>query len=1054
MTWKSLDLNDSSATEQDVADATQAQIDHAGTLLPALHPNDGLIDILLSRFLKLVPRDANGELPTPTANGQWGVQNEHLYRSKVVLEADTPATGTEADFTSTDDADYQGVHRGYPIAQSNLVAGDVGKWFYSRLHHQFYHVVDPAGLFTGVRWQLTGANVVLPSGAVWLGEHNFVQGLYDAIEALTDTYDSTGTYIGYVADGGKLHKVTSFTAAVNVQDFNEWIRIGADEAEDIEELREEIGLHRFISTQVTRSANTYTLTDDNLDNFVENNIYIFKSQAQNTGEVFVNLNGNSNTSLRRSDLSIFASGELQNNRVILAFLSGTQLVALNYHPASSVADGSITTAKLADDAVTNAKLADDAVDTEQIAEDAVTGDEINAGAIISAHIFQDAVTSSKIATNAVETNKIADDAVTLAKMAGGTAEKFIGYDADGNPTELDEPSGDGEDGADGRFRIILYQNKTGTAPAAPTNITYTFSTEALANLGSWSQTRTAPSSGETTYEIIGTVDPDTTDTSVTLSFNTPVALITGGELDPPNQRSESIKFQAVTTNVQYGTNATPLTAITTDPIVVEYGSGVAEIITATEAITGGGTAIEIAKAGIYLVSYSSVIQLQDASGRVVPGIDFYEEDDTVGTDTPIGTIEGHYTRNQSVGDHRFEVTGRIIVDADNTSIKVVPISIEQHGVTNTPYQIDANSILYIERLGGDATGGGTLLTEAQITDEASTTAGLISGQRAKQAVDAFGISEADVEQITSEHIRHVIRRRVIITAGVLQVGDVRFDSTSIEINIHNDTADGWFGDLPVGAEIRIHGLSSGARSQYTLDSVTESGDDATLTVTRDSHSGIFTNHETVVLTFDQEHDPQSDWTESDENRPAYIQNKPTTFNNPRSFYYGRGGPSAEIQTSRTGPVVNDIGNSTGARESFRFKTTADETDFGGSTTLATWTNESDESDGDPLGVFGKDDSIFELPAGTYDITFVLRSVAEDTGGDAVVFLAKVESGVDDILLADAPGETAGAITDFMTTFEFHYKSLRLASGDKFYIGGQGLNASHNGAYWLLFERLA
>ena len=618
---------------------------------------------------------------------------------------------------------------------------------------------------------------------------------------------------------------------------------------------------------------------------------------------------------------------------------------------------------------------------------------------------------------------------------------------------------DGEAGADGRFRIILYQNKTGTAPAAPTNITYTFATGALANIGDWSETRTAPSSGETTYEIIDTVDPDTTDASETLSFNTPVALITGGELDPANQRSESIKFQAVATDVQFGTNATPLTAITTNPIVVEYGSGAAEIITATEAITGGGTAIEIAKAGIYLVTYRAVIQMQDSSGRVVPGLDFYEADDTVGTDAPIGSLEGHYTRNQ-LGDHRFEVTARMIVGADNTDIKIVPVSLEQHGVTNTPYEIDANSILYIERLGGDATGGGgTLLTEAQITDEASTTEGLVSGQRMKQAVDAFGLSEADVEQITSEHIRHVIRRRVIITAGVLQVGDVRFDSTSIEINIHNDTADGWFGDLPVGAEIRIHGLSSGARSQYTLDSVTESGDDATLTVTRDSHSGIFTNHETVVLTFDQEHDPQSDWTESDENRPAYIQNKPTTFNNPRTVYYGRGGPSAQIQTSRTGPVIEDIGNASQARESFRFQTTADETDFGGSTTLATWTDASDETDADPLGIFGKDDSIFELPVGTtekpaiYDITFVLRSVVADITGNEVAFLAKVQSGADDILLAQSPGTALGVITDFKTTFEFHYKSLRPTSGEKFYIGGQGLEAEHNGAYWLLFERL-
>ena len=115
--------------------------------------------------------------------------------------------------------------------------------------------------------------------------------------------------------------------------------------------------------------------------------------------------------------------------------------------------------------------------------------------------------------------------------------------------------------------------------------------------------------------------------------------------------------------------------------------------------------------------------------------------------------------------------------------------------------------------------------------------------------------------------------------------------------------------------------------------------------------------------------------------------------------------SAQIQTSRTGPIVNDIGNSTLARESFRFKTTADETDFGGSSTLATWTDESDESDADPLGVFGKDDSIFELPdAGTYDITFVLRSVALMQTRDGVVFLAIVQSGQMIFCWHRAPGD--------------------------------------------------
>ena len=597
----------------------------------------------------------------------------------------------------------------------------------------------------------------------------------------------------------------------------------------------------------------------------------------------------------------------------------------------------------------------------------------------------------------------------------------------------------GTDGADGRFRVILYQNKTGTAPTAPTNITYTFATGALANLGDWSETRTAPGSGETTYEIIDTVDPDTDDASETLSFNTPVALITGGELDPANQRSESIKFQAVTTDVEYGTDATPLTAIATDPIVVEYGSGVAEIITATEAITGGGTAIQIAKAGIYLVTYHAIIQLQESSGRVVPGIDFYEEDDTVGTDPSIGSIEGHYTRNQQVGNHRFEVTARMIVGADNTSIKIVPVSIEQHGTTNTPYQIDVNSILYIERLGGDATGGGTLLTEAQITDEASTTAGLISGQRAKQAVDAFGLKEADIEDFVTEHISHTIRRRLRIGAGVLEHGDVRFDATTIEINVSQDTEDGWFGDLEVGAEIRMHGLTSGARSQYTLDSVSESGDDATITVTRDSHSGIFSHNETVVIVFDQRHAPRSDWTETDENRPAYIKDKPS-----RKFFYGEG------QSDRD-DVQQTLG-ADGTAYPFAFTGDDDETDFSPPFDVA-FTDIDDETDADiDKGLSTSDNHVFAPDAGTYDLDFEAIGNQESSGTPAVQ-LVKIESGTDDRLMLQRPGFSAGTMPEH-TTYSLQHKSLRVTSGDKFYLQFIGLGTNYLAAGSLMLEKLS
>ena len=617
-----------------------------------------------------------------------------------------------------------------------------------------------------------------------------------------------------------------------------------------------------------------------------------------------------------------------------------------------------------------------------------------------------AVTIAVDSIAAVDCKRLDDTNLVSGDIVDGQAVRAF-YDGTNFLLNINVSGGtDGEDGADGRFRIILYQNKTGTAPTAPTNITYTFATGALANLGDWSETRTAPSTGETTYEIIDTVDPDTTDASETLSFDTPVALITGGELDPANQRSESIKFQAVTTNVQYGTDATPLTAIATDPIVVEYGSGVAEIITATEAITGGGTAIQIAKAGIYLVTYHAIIQLQDTSGRVVPGIDFYEEDDTVGTDTPIGSIEGHYTRNQSVGNHRFEVTARMIVGADNTSIKVVPISIEQHGTTNTPYEIDANSILYIEQLGGDA--------------------------------DA--LTEAEVEDFVSEHISHTIRRRNRVGAGVLERGDVRFDATSIEINVDADTEDGWFGDLEVGAEIRVHGLTSGARSKYTLDSVTESGDDATITVTRDSHSGIFSNEETVVIVFDQEHAPQSDWTETDENRPAYVKNKPS-----RKFFYGAG------QSDRD-DVQQTLGAS-GTAYPFAFGGgAADETDFGASFDVA-FTDIDDETDADiDKGLSTSDNHVFAPDAGTYDLDFEALGDQEIDASPAVQ-LVKIDSSTDDRLMLQIPGWSQGTNEEHIT-YSLQYKSLRVTSGDKFYLHFTGIGTNFLAAGSLMLEKLS
>jgi len=150
----------------------------------------------------------------------------------------------------------------------------------------------------------------------------------------------------------------------------------------------------------------------------------------------------------------------------------------------TLADGSVTTAKIADDAVTHDKLADgavledniasDAVTTDKIADDAVTQDKVGTGAIGSselagdavtnAHIADDAVhgpqirndavTAEKIQNNAITGSKIANGAVALLKLAadavarllpssGGADGKYLGH-ASGSPAWVDAPAGGGD----------------------------------------------------------------------------------------------------------------------------------------------------------------------------------------------------------------------------------------------------------------------------------------------------------------------------------------------------------------------------------------------------------------------------------------------------------------------------------------------------------------------------------------------------------------------------------------------------------------------------------
>jgi hypothetical protein len=119
--------------------------------------------------------------------------------------------------------------------------------------------------------------------------------------------------------------------------------------------------------------------------------------------------------------------------------------------ASTIPDGSITTAKIADDAITSAKIALGAVNTLDIATNAITTVKIGDDQVTTAKIAQgtagqllhtnstpdtawvtmsgDATISSAgaltVANNAITTAKIGDDQVTTAKIAQGTAGQIL-----------------------------------------------------------------------------------------------------------------------------------------------------------------------------------------------------------------------------------------------------------------------------------------------------------------------------------------------------------------------------------------------------------------------------------------------------------------------------------------------------------------------------------------------------------------------------------------------------------------------------------------------------
>ena len=734
--------------------------------------------------------------------------------------------------------------------------------------------------------------------------------------------------------------------------------------EDLSSLQDErLGeqIHFVSDPALIAGTNSITLTIPGVDTYEDGLGVAFIAENANTGAVAIGVNTLSTTVARRNDDTAFAGGEITVGKLVIAFYDDTvDRWRTNVRPPFVIPDGSVTRAKIADSAV--------------------DGNKIDAGVIIAAHLAPDAVTPSKIETNAIETRHYSDASITQDKFAssvnlGGTTHT-TGAAFPSNPSVGD----------------------IHTFDVAATGLTNTVNNAAdafvtTADIGDTFKFTTVGSNDRWVLEVSGGVPDDSLTTpkyrdgSVTeakLAFG-----IGTGLQSLPMPRSESITLQNVV--MSSTVNSAEISSAATNPIAVEFGAGVANILS----VTGGEIVITVLRAGIYDVDWVGDMDVTVA--RAIPRLSVYRSEDTIGTDEPLTRIDATYFRATGTGEH-FTASGHLIVPSDNTTIKLAVERIPSLTGSSTPiYTINTGSKVFFSRGA------------------------------------AGGLSEADVLDFVTEHIRHTIRRRNIVGAGTLQRGDVRFDATTINLNVHTDLEDEWLGDLPVGAEINVHGLTSRARSSYTLDSVTESGDDATLAVTRDSHSGIFTNQETVVITFDQEHDPQSSWSETDENRPAYIKDKPG-----RTFYWGHN------QTERVGQIAAAFELGTGNRR-FRFDSTQREEKHGGIGDKVSFVASGDVNANADIIKTGESflDNEFFTVNGTIDLQFQAHTRVDDND-DFIVRLVKVQSGTDDILLQESTSsataedeiptdEDVPAASAIGNTVHLEYKSLSSDGTEQFSI---------------------
>ncbi|WOO41349.1 hypothetical protein [Rubellicoccus peritrichatus] len=151
--------------------------------------------------------------------------------------------------------------------------------------------------------------------------------------------------------------------------------------------------------------------------------------------------------MRSSDgTDVFVAQEDKTVDILNLNVTGTATLPAGSMDGSTIADGSILTAKIADRSISASKivqghiftalLAPKAVTADKIADGTITGNQIASNAINSARIANNSITTDDLANNSVDTLQLQNDAVTDQKLANNAVHSTNIQDGTINSNDL------------------------------------------------------------------------------------------------------------------------------------------------------------------------------------------------------------------------------------------------------------------------------------------------------------------------------------------------------------------------------------------------------------------------------------------------------------------------------------------------------------------------------------------------------------------------------------------------------------------------------------------